>query len=152
MHLVYRAMEKEPVPSVLPSSLIPPSKRKKSAGALPGAVSVLPPLSALAGLSGLSRTASSPPLPGAVAALPGLSGLSRTANSPPLNDTLHSTPPHRSITSINSSGSLSPKPSFKAPSQVQYRVQYRVQYQSTPCLVTGSECCYTVPSVSQMTH
>nr|XP_046176947.1 epidermal growth factor receptor substrate 15-like 1 isoform X1 [Oncorhynchus gorbuscha] len=117
MHLVYRAMEKEPVPSVLPSSLIPPSKRKKSAGALPGAVSVLPPLSALAGLSGLSRTASSPPLPGAVAALPGLSGLSRTANSPPLNDTLHSTPPHRSITSINSSGSLSPKPSFKAPSQ-----------------------------------
>ncbi|TSK53759.1 Epidermal growth factor receptor substrate 15-like 1 [Bagarius yarrelli] len=30
MHLVYRALEKEPVPSVLPSSLIPPSKRKKS--------------------------------------------------------------------------------------------------------------------------
>uniref|UniRef100_A0A8C7JEX1 Epidermal growth factor receptor substrate 15-like 1 n=1 Tax=Oncorhynchus kisutch TaxID=8019 RepID=A0A8C7JEX1_ONCKI len=74
MHLVYRAMEKEPVPSVLPSSLIPPSKRKKSAGALP-------------------------------------------ANSPPLKDTLHSTPSHRSITSINSAGSLSPKPSFKAPSQ-----------------------------------
>ncbi|XP_013996612.2 epidermal growth factor receptor substrate 15-like 1 [Salmo salar] len=117
MHLVYRAMEKEPVPSVLPSSLIPPSKRKKSAGALPGAVSVLPPLSALSGLSGLSRTASSPPLPGAVAALPGLSGLSRTANSPPLKDTLHSTPSHGSITSINSTGSLSPKHSFKAPSQ-----------------------------------
>ncbi|XP_029561750.1 epidermal growth factor receptor substrate 15-like 1 isoform X2 [Salmo trutta] len=114
MHLVYRAMEKEPVPSVLPSSLIPPSKRKKSAGALPGAVSVLPPLSALSGLSGLSRTASSPPLPGAVAALP---GLSRTANSPPLKDTLHSTPSHGSITSINSTGSLSPKHSFKAPSQ-----------------------------------
>ncbi|XP_055721860.1 epidermal growth factor receptor substrate 15-like 1 isoform X3 [Salvelinus fontinalis] len=114
MHLVYRAMEKEPVPSVLPSSLIPPSKRKKSAGALPGAVSVLPPLSALSGLSGLSRTASSPPLPGAVAAL---SGLSRTTNSPPLKDTLHSTPSHGSITSINSTGSLSPKHSFKAPSQ-----------------------------------
>ncbi|KAI5101142.1 epidermal growth factor receptor substrate 15-like 1 isoform X6 [Silurus meridionalis] len=29
MHLVYRALEKEPVPSILPSSLIPPSKRKK---------------------------------------------------------------------------------------------------------------------------
>ncbi|XP_038860267.1 epidermal growth factor receptor substrate 15-like 1 isoform X2 [Salvelinus namaycush] len=117
MHLVYRAMEKEPVPSVLPSSLIPPSKRKKSAGALPGAVSVLPPLSALSGLSGLSRTASSPPLPGAVAALSGLSGLSRTTNSPPLKDTLHSTSSHGSITSINSTGSLSPKHSFKAPSQ-----------------------------------
>ncbi|XP_061093986.1 epidermal growth factor receptor substrate 15-like 1 isoform X5 [Conger conger] len=42
MHLVYRALEKEPVPSVLPSSLIPPSKRKKSVGVLPGAVPVLP--------------------------------------------------------------------------------------------------------------
>ncbi|XP_045061909.1 epidermal growth factor receptor substrate 15-like 1 [Coregonus clupeaformis] len=81
MHLVYRAMEKEPVPSVLPSSLIPPSKRKKSGGALPGAVSVLPPI------------------------------------SPPLKETLHSTPSHGSITSINSTGSLSPKHSFKAPSQ-----------------------------------
>jgi len=27
MHLVYRAIEKEPVPSVLPANLIPPSKR-----------------------------------------------------------------------------------------------------------------------------
>lgn len=41
MHLVYRALEKEPVPSVLPPSLIPPSKRKK-APAFPGAVPVLP--------------------------------------------------------------------------------------------------------------
>uniref|UniRef100_A0A674EBZ5 Epidermal growth factor receptor substrate 15-like 1 n=1 Tax=Salmo trutta TaxID=8032 RepID=A0A674EBZ5_SALTR len=92
MHLVYRAMEKEPVPSVLPSSLIPPSKRKKSAGALPGAVSVLPPLSAL------------------------------SANSPPLKDTLHSTPSHGSITSINSTGSLSPKHSFKSPAVVNWVV------------------------------
>uniref|UniRef100_A0A4W5QQ41 Epidermal growth factor receptor pathway substrate 15 like 1 n=1 Tax=Hucho hucho TaxID=62062 RepID=A0A4W5QQ41_9TELE len=92
MHLVYRAMEKEPVPSVLPSSLIPPSKRKKSAGALPGAVSVLPPLSAL------------------------------SANSPPLKDTLHSTPSHGSITSINSTGSLSPKHSFKPPAVVNWVV------------------------------
>ncbi|XP_072515862.1 epidermal growth factor receptor substrate 15-like 1 isoform X5 [Salminus brasiliensis] len=42
MHLVYRALEKEPVPSVLPSSLIPPSKRKKSSGSLPGMAPVLP--------------------------------------------------------------------------------------------------------------
>ncbi|XP_051828037.1 epidermal growth factor receptor substrate 15-like 1 isoform X3 [Antechinus flavipes] len=40
MHLVYRALEKEPVPSVLPPSLIPPSKRKKPV--FPGAVPVLP--------------------------------------------------------------------------------------------------------------
>uniref|UniRef100_A0A8C6KXA2 Epidermal growth factor receptor pathway substrate 15 like 1 n=1 Tax=Nothobranchius furzeri TaxID=105023 RepID=A0A8C6KXA2_NOTFU len=45
LHLVYRAMEKEPVPSSLPPSLIPPSKRKKSANALPGAVAVLPAFS-----------------------------------------------------------------------------------------------------------
>ncbi|KAJ3599831.1 hypothetical protein NHX12_033785, partial [Muraenolepis orangiensis] len=32
MHLVYRALEKEPVPALLPSSLIPPSKRKRSLG------------------------------------------------------------------------------------------------------------------------
>ncbi|XP_076847807.1 epidermal growth factor receptor substrate 15-like 1 isoform X2 [Brachyhypopomus gauderio] len=42
MHLVYRALEKEPVPSVLAPSLIPPSKRKKSGGQLPGMVPVLP--------------------------------------------------------------------------------------------------------------
>ncbi|TRY55225.1 hypothetical protein DNTS_032687 [Danionella cerebrum] len=43
MHLVYAAREKEPVPSTLPPSLIPPSKRKKTAGALAGSVPVLPP-------------------------------------------------------------------------------------------------------------
>ncbi|XP_058274491.1 epidermal growth factor receptor substrate 15-like 1 isoform X2 [Hemibagrus wyckioides] len=42
MHLVYRAREKEPVPSILPTSMIPPSKRKKSAVALAGSVPVLP--------------------------------------------------------------------------------------------------------------
>ncbi|XP_010560518.1 PREDICTED: epidermal growth factor receptor substrate 15-like 1 isoform X4 [Haliaeetus leucocephalus] len=41
MHLVYRALEKEPVPSLLPPSLIPPSKRKKTP-VFPGAVPVLP--------------------------------------------------------------------------------------------------------------
>uniref|UniRef100_A0A673KXA8 Epidermal growth factor receptor substrate 15-like 1 n=1 Tax=Sinocyclocheilus rhinocerous TaxID=307959 RepID=A0A673KXA8_9TELE len=42
MHLVYAAREKERVPSTLPTALIPPSKRKKIAGALPGSVPVLP--------------------------------------------------------------------------------------------------------------
>ncbi|XP_053539178.1 epidermal growth factor receptor substrate 15-like 1 isoform X4 [Ictalurus punctatus] len=42
MHLVYRALEKEPVPSVLPSSLIPPSKRKKSVGSLSSMTPVMP--------------------------------------------------------------------------------------------------------------
>ncbi|XP_062868489.1 epidermal growth factor receptor substrate 15-like 1 isoform X2 [Trichomycterus rosablanca] len=42
MHLVYRALEKEPVPSVLPSSLIPPSKRKKSGASLAGMAPMLP--------------------------------------------------------------------------------------------------------------
>ncbi|XP_043946670.1 epidermal growth factor receptor substrate 15-like 1 isoform X1 [Protopterus annectens] len=42
MYLVYRALEKESVPSVLPSSLLPPSKRKKAAANLPGSVPVLP--------------------------------------------------------------------------------------------------------------
>ncbi|XP_060797220.1 epidermal growth factor receptor substrate 15-like 1 isoform X3 [Neoarius graeffei] len=42
MHLVYRALEKEPVPSILPSSLIPPSKRKKSVGSLSSMAPVLP--------------------------------------------------------------------------------------------------------------
>ncbi|XP_073415966.1 epidermal growth factor receptor substrate 15-like 1 isoform X1 [Dendrobates tinctorius] len=41
MHLVYRALEKEPVPTVLPQSLIPPTKRKKTP-TFPGAVPVLP--------------------------------------------------------------------------------------------------------------
>ncbi|XP_060640814.2 epidermal growth factor receptor substrate 15-like 1 isoform X2 [Anolis sagrei] len=45
MHLVYRALEKEPVPLSLPASLVPPSKRKKggpSPSSFPGAVPVLP--------------------------------------------------------------------------------------------------------------
>ncbi|KAM6938699.1 epidermal growth factor receptor substrate 15-like 1 isoform 1-T1 [Lycodopsis pacificus] len=47
MHLVYRALEKEPVPALLPSALIPPSKRKKSlgsvAGSMPGLSASPPP-------------------------------------------------------------------------------------------------------------
>nr|KAF6479842.1 epidermal growth factor receptor pathway substrate 15 like 1 [Molossus molossus] len=74
MHLVYRALEKEPVPTVLPPSLIPPSKRKKTV--FPGAVPVLPA-------------------------------------SPPPKDSLRSTPSHGSVSSLNSTGSLSPKHSIK---------------------------------------
>lgn len=40
-------MEKEPLPTSLPASLIPPSKRKKTGVGLPGAVPVLPALSGL---------------------------------------------------------------------------------------------------------
>ncbi|XP_056270949.1 epidermal growth factor receptor substrate 15-like 1 isoform X2 [Pseudoliparis swirei] len=43
MHLVYRALEKEPVPALLPSALIPPSKRKKSLGSVPGLPTSPPP-------------------------------------------------------------------------------------------------------------
>uniref|UniRef100_A0A3P8UM51 Epidermal growth factor receptor pathway substrate 15 like 1 n=1 Tax=Cynoglossus semilaevis TaxID=244447 RepID=A0A3P8UM51_CYNSE len=42
MHLVYRALEKEPVPALLPSALIPPSKRKKSLGSVTTSVPGLP--------------------------------------------------------------------------------------------------------------
>ncbi|KAM7379584.1 hypothetical protein PAMP_005130 [Pampus punctatissimus] len=87
MHLVYRAMENEPVPTTLPASLIPPSKRKKSGVALPGAVAVLPAMSGL--------TAGSAPL-------------KETRNTPPLGS---ATP--LSTTTI----SLSPKHSFKSSSQ-----------------------------------
>ncbi|XP_044223817.1 epidermal growth factor receptor substrate 15-like 1 isoform X2 [Thunnus albacares] len=88
MHLVYRAMEKEPIPTTLPASLIPPSKRKKSAVALPGAVAVLPALSGLA------------------------------AGAAPLKETLRSTPPLPSATPLSTTTvNLSPKHSFKSSSQ-----------------------------------
>ena len=34
MHLVYRAIEKEPVPSTLPANLVPPSKRSSASSGL----------------------------------------------------------------------------------------------------------------------
>ncbi|XP_054482642.1 epidermal growth factor receptor substrate 15-like 1 isoform X2 [Anoplopoma fimbria] len=87
MHLVYRAMENEPVPATLPTSLIPPSKRKKSAGALPGAVSVLPALSGF------------------------------PAGHAFLKDSLRSTPPLGNTTPFSTSTvNLSPKHSFKSSS------------------------------------
>ncbi|KAF7203806.1 transcript variant X2 [Nothobranchius furzeri] len=78
MHLVYRALEKEPVPALLPCSLIPPSKRKKSLCSVTGPVPGLP------------------------------------ASPPPPKDSLRSTPSHGSMTSLNSTGSLSPKHTLKS--------------------------------------
>lgn len=78
MHLVYRALEKEPVPGLLPSVLVPPSKRKKSLGSVSCSVPVLP------------------------------------TSPPPPKDSLHSTPSHGSMNSLNSAGSLSPKHTLKA--------------------------------------
>ncbi|XP_029943510.1 epidermal growth factor receptor substrate 15-like 1 isoform X2 [Salarias fasciatus] len=43
MHLVYRALEKEPVPPVLPPSLVPLSKRKRSLSLISSSVSPSPP-------------------------------------------------------------------------------------------------------------
>ncbi|XP_035994315.1 epidermal growth factor receptor substrate 15-like 1 isoform X2 [Fundulus heteroclitus] len=88
MHLVYRTMEKEPVPSSLPSSLIPPSKRKKSAPALPGAVAVLPALSGLgSGPAALKETlrsspslrSATPPVASAASAMGGITPLNPSA-------------------------------------------------------------------------
>ncbi|XP_038143634.1 epidermal growth factor receptor substrate 15-like 1 isoform X4 [Cyprinodon tularosa] len=85
MHLVYRTMEKEPVPSSLPSSLIPPSKRKKSAPALPGAVAVLPglgssPIALKETLrSSPSLRSSTPPIGSTVPAMGGFTPLSPSA-------------------------------------------------------------------------
>ncbi|XP_037644336.1 epidermal growth factor receptor substrate 15-like 1 isoform X3 [Sebastes umbrosus] len=87
LHLVYRAMEKEPVPTTLPTSLIPPSKRKKAAGALPGAVAVLPALSGL------------------------------MASPAALKESLRSTPPLASAAPFSTNTvNLSPKHSFKSSS------------------------------------
>uniref|UniRef100_A0A673BPM9 Uncharacterized protein n=1 Tax=Sphaeramia orbicularis TaxID=375764 RepID=A0A673BPM9_9TELE len=122
MHLVYRTMEKEPVPSTLPVSLIPPSKRKKAAVTLPGAVSVLP------AFSGFS------------------------SGPTPLKDTLRSTPPLSSATPlIPAAVNLSPQHSFKSSTQpvvnwvvpVADRERYAEIFKKTDTdndgLVTGTE-------------
>ncbi|XP_041476272.1 epidermal growth factor receptor substrate 15-like 1 isoform X1 [Lytechinus variegatus] len=59
MYLVYRALEKDPVPAALPAKLIPPSKRKKPS--LPGSVSVLPGM--LPPTGGLRRVTPPPTSP-----------------------------------------------------------------------------------------
>ncbi|XP_046331080.2 epidermal growth factor receptor substrate 15-like 1 isoform X1 [Haliotis rufescens] len=54
MHLVYRARENDPTPTVIPPALIPPSKRK-SGSTLPGAVPVMP------GIPGVETGRATPP-------------------------------------------------------------------------------------------
>ncbi|KAJ3595343.1 hypothetical protein NHX12_004647 [Muraenolepis orangiensis] len=90
MHLVYRAMEQEPVPAALPANLVPPSKRRKSAVNLPGAVAVLP----------------------------ALFGMSSSSGPSPLKDILRPTPSLSAVASLGTpTGGLSPKHSFKSSSQ-----------------------------------
>uniref|UniRef100_A0A8C5APT9 Epidermal growth factor receptor substrate 15-like 1 n=1 Tax=Gadus morhua TaxID=8049 RepID=A0A8C5APT9_GADMO len=90
MHLVYRAMEQEPVPATLPSNLIPPSKRRKSGMKLAGAVAVLP----------------------------GLFGMSLSSAPSPLKETLRPTPSLSAVASLGTPTSgLSPKHSFKSSPQ-----------------------------------
>ncbi|XP_074643122.1 epidermal growth factor receptor substrate 15-like 1 [Tubulanus polymorphus] len=76
MHLVYRALEKEPVPPALPPELIPPSKRQKKLS-LAGAVPVLPAISnnatGLGSLPGSPLHKTAPPI-----SIPGPPGLSAT--------------------------------------------------------------------------
>ncbi|KAI0222733.1 Epidermal growth factor receptor substrate 15-like 1 [Lamellibrachia satsuma] len=61
MHLVYKALEKQPVPLKLPPNVIPPSKRRKTS-VIPGAIRVLPPIGLIASPpSSATVSVSSPP-------------------------------------------------------------------------------------------
>ena len=64
MHLVYRALEKIPVPISLPPELVPLSKRRSAVlPILPGAVPVLPNLTTTLGTSSIIQSGGpSPPL------------------------------------------------------------------------------------------
>ena len=59
MHLVYRALERNPVPVTLPADMIPPSKRKRGSG-LAGAVAVIPAASVLPAASSVIPGAALP--------------------------------------------------------------------------------------------
>jgi len=76
MHLVYRALERNPVPLTLPAEMVPPSKRKHGAG-LAGAVAVMPgatmpgpAAAAAAGAGAIIPGPAVPLVPGATAAVP----------------------------------------------------------------------------------
>jgi hypothetical protein len=79
MHLVYRALDKNPVPVTLPPDMVPPSKRLRGA-ALPGAVPVLPNAGAVPVLPGSILGASAVPpvmlggVPGTAVPMPVLPG------------------------------------------------------------------------------
>jgi len=73
MHLVYRALERNPVPTSLPPDMIPPSKRKRGSG-LAGAVAVMPaapvmPGSAVMPGAAVPASAAGPVVPGAAVPL-----------------------------------------------------------------------------------
>jgi len=87
MHLVYRALERNPVPPTLPAEMIPPSKRKHGAG-LAGAVPVMPaaavagPAAVVAGSGPVMPGPVGPVVPGAAPAVPLVPG---TAAMPPVS-------------------------------------------------------------------
>ncbi|XP_047223978.1 epidermal growth factor receptor substrate 15-like 1 isoform X2 [Girardinichthys multiradiatus] len=140
MHLVYRTMESEPVPSSLPSSLIPPSKRKKSAPALPGAVAVLPTLSGLGSgpaalkealRSSPSLRSATPPMGSVASALGGVTPLSPSA--------VNLSPKH----SFNSSSASTPAAAVSWVVPVADREKYRELFKKTDTggdgFITGTE-------------
>jgi len=71
MHLVYRALERNPVPVTLPPEMIPPSKRKHGAS-LAGAMAVLPGAAIPPPAAAAAAAAAGPVMPGA--AVPLVSG------------------------------------------------------------------------------
>jgi len=82
MHLVYRALEKNPVPLVLPSDMIPLSKRVRGS-ALPGSVQVLPLIpGASVPVIPLSSAAAVLPSAGISAGLPMMTAIPTGRNSP----------------------------------------------------------------------
>ncbi|MEQ2255766.1 hypothetical protein ILYODFUR_017356 [Ilyodon furcidens] len=140
MHLVYRTMESEPVPSSLPSSLIPPSKRKKSAPALPGAVAVLPTLSGLGSgpaalkealRSSPSLRSATPPMGSVASAMGGVTPLSPSA--------VNLSPKH----SFNSSSASTPAAAVNWVVPVADREKYRELFKKTDTdgdgFITGTE-------------
>ncbi|MEQ2299909.1 hypothetical protein AMECASPLE_019795 [Ameca splendens] len=140
MHLVYRTMESEPVPSSLPSSLIPPSKRKKSAPALPGAVAVLPTLSGLGSgpaalkealRSSPSLRSATPPMGSVASAMGGVTPLS--------SSTVNLSPKH----SFNSSSASTPVAAVNWVVPVADREKYRELFKKTDTdgdgFITGTE-------------
>ncbi|XP_023190950.1 epidermal growth factor receptor substrate 15-like 1 isoform X2 [Xiphophorus maculatus] len=133
LHLVYRTMEKEPVPSSLPPSLIPPSKRKKSAPALPGAVAVLP---AMSGFGSGSALRSSPSLRSATPPV-GSAASSRVSPLSPSAVTL--SPKH----SFKSSSPSTPAAAVNWVVPVADREKYRELFKKTDTdgdgFITGTE-------------
>ncbi|XP_027875536.1 epidermal growth factor receptor substrate 15-like 1 isoform X2 [Xiphophorus couchianus] len=133
LHLVYRTMEKEPVPSSLPPALIPPSKRKKSAPALPGAVAVLP---AMSGFGSGSALRSSPSLRSAT---PPVGSAASSRVSPLSPSTVTLSPKH----SFKSSSPSTPAAAVNWVVPVADREKYRELFKKTDTdgdgFITGTE-------------